>query len=219
MDYSGQLSHAQQRNQDQPPPPQRYVKSYLNNMDKQNQEFFQVIKKRRNIFSHLLGYEPGNCDILITIQEKTLERTQVLDEQRILPQESLPFCSQAIKSKAVQNLIFTGNDSGFNVTDKSRALRIGLGDAQKKNNLDLYKEKMQVRSKSQNGHSSKQTNISQDKTSSYGVPINQRPQPIPSSDYQKQLSMWLDSQNGIPDLKINLPGSNSATFRKRVNEN
>ena len=82
-------------------------------------------------------------------------------------------------------MIFTGNDSGFNITDKNRALRVGLGDAQKKNNLDLYKEKMQARSKSQNGHSTNKPNISQEKTSSYGVPINQRPHPIPSSDYQK----------------------------------
>jgi hypothetical protein len=52
-------------------------------------------------------------------------------------------------------LIFTGNDSGFNLADKNRALRIGLGDVQKKNNLDLYKEKMQIRSKSQNGQSLK----------------------------------------------------------------
>jgi hypothetical protein len=44
-------------------------------MDKQNQEFFQNIKKRRNIFSHLLGDEAGNSEGLNTIQEKTLERT------------------------------------------------------------------------------------------------------------------------------------------------
>ena len=42
------------------------------------------IKRRRNIFSHLLGDESGQAEEnLKTIQEKTLERTQIQEEYKM----------------------------------------------------------------------------------------------------------------------------------------